>query len=155
MVGIIVALFVLGLVLISFELIIPGGILGLLGMLSIFGSWGLSFYEFGTHGGLLAILSGLVVLGVVLGVELKLLPRTRIGRRLFLDRSVASTSQRPLATPDVVGKEGEALTALGPTGVVTVEGRNYEGFSMSGFVEKGSRLQVVDFDNFRVRVKKI
>jgi membrane-bound ClpP family serine protease len=155
MLSIIIALFILGMVLVSFELIVPGGILGLLGVLSIMGSWVLAFIEYGIHGGMIAVVASVVIMTLSLAIELKLVPRTRIGQRLFLNRSIDSTSHGSLAAPDLVGQEGEALTTLAPTGVVIVDGRKYEAFSMSGLVERGTRLEVVDYDNFRVRVKKI
>lgn len=153
--GLIIALFVLGLVLVSFELIVPGGILGLLGGLMILGSWALAFTAYGVEGGMIAVVAGVVVIGLSLALELKILPRTRMGRKLFLERSIDSTSHRSPAGPDIVGKEGEALTTLAPTGVVVVENTKYEALSISGFIERGTRLQVVDFDNFRVRVRRI
>lgn len=153
--SVIIGLYLLGLVLISFEFVVPGGILGVLGGVAIFGSWGVAFTVHGLEGGMLAVLLGILVLGLTLFAELKLLPRTRVGRKLFLERAIEATSQEPLATPALVGLEGEALTTLAPTGVVVVEGQKYEAFSLDGLVEPGTRVQVVDFDNFRVRVKKI
>src|SRR5690625_3918739 len=150
----IIALFIVGVLLISFELIVPGGILGLFGGLAILGSWALTFYEYEIHVGLAAVLVGLIILGGTLYVELKLLPRTRFGRRLFLSSAIDSTSQAPLATQDIIGAEGETLTALVPTGVVLIGDQKYEEFSVSGMLEKGTPVTVVDFDTFRVRVKK-
>lgn len=155
MLTIIIGLFVLGLGFISLELIVPGGILGLVGLLAILTSWALAFGEFGVSGGVLAVLIGLLAMGLSLFVELKLLPHTAAGRRLFLKSSIAGTSQRATAESSVIGKEGKAVTPLAPTGVVEVEGREYEGFSMDGMLESGTRLKVVDYDNFRVRVRKI
>src|SRR5690625_2516889 len=155
MLTLIISLFVVGLLLVSFELIVPGGILGLLGGIAILGSFGLTFSEYGTHVGLAALVGGLVVLVLVLFVELKLLPRTRFGKRFFLSGAIDSTSHAPLATEDIVGKEGETLTALAPTGVVLIDDKKYEAFSMSGMLDRGTRVSVVDFDTFRVRVKKL
>ncbi len=155
MISIIIGLFVLGLVLISFELIVPGGVLGVMAALAVFGAWTLAFMEYGVQGGLLAVILGVVVMAAVLAIELKMLPRTKMGRRLFLNRTLESTSQKPVATPDIAGKQGETLTTLVPTGVVVVDNQKYEAFSMSGMLEKGTKVEVVDYDNFRVRVKKI
>lgn len=155
MISIIVALFFLGLVFISFELLVPGGILGLAGGIAIVASWTLAFLFYGLNGGLVAMVAGLLLLALSLTVELKLLRRTKLGKGLFLDREIAGTSQRAVAAPDIVGRECEALTTLAPTGVVSLENQRYEAVSISGFIDKGTRLRVVDFDNFRVRVRKI
>lgn len=155
MAGIVVALFLLGLVFIAFEFVIPGGILGVIGGLCILGAWGLSFVHFGAEGGMVAVLGGIVVLAVMLTIEIRLLPRTRFGRKLFLEGEIQATSHRPQGTDEIVGREGETLTPLAPSGVVVIDDRKYEAFSMSGFVEKGARVKVVDFDHFRVRVRKV
>jgi membrane-bound ClpP family serine protease len=155
MVELIIALFVLGLILISFEFIVPGGILGMLGGLAVIAAWVVAFSAYGAQGGLLAVVGGILVLALMLTIEIRILPRTRFGRKLFLDRAIQSTSHKAAGTLDIVGREGEALTSLSPTGVVVVDGKKFEAFSMSGFVERGTRLQVVDFDNFRVRVRKL
>jgi membrane-bound serine protease (ClpP class) len=155
MVTLIVGLFVLGLCFISLELIVPGGILGGIGLLAVLGSWALAFVEFGAVGGMLAVLAGVVLIGLSLFVELKLVPRTPLGQRLFLKGSIGGTSQPPKAEVTVVGKEGQTLTTLAPTGVVRVDGHEYEGFSISGMMERGTKVEVVDYDNFRVRVKRI
>lgn len=154
MLTIIIALFIVGVLLISFELIVPGGILGLFGGLAIFGSWALTFFEYDLPVGLMAVIVGLIILGGTLYIELKLLPRTRFGKRLFLSRAIDSTSQPEVATEEIVGSEGETLTALVPTGIVLINDQKYEGFSVSGMLEKGTPVTVVDFDTFRVRVKK-
>lgn len=155
MLPIIIGLFILGVGLLSLELVVPGGILGLLGVVSVLAAWTLAFVDYGIQGGLIAVLAGFLVIGLVLLTELKLLPRTAVGKRLFLEGAIAGTSQRPVGEADLAGKEGTAMTTLSPTGVVEVDGRRYEAFSMSGMVERGTRLQVVDVDNFRVRVKRI
>ena len=155
MISVIIALYVLGLILIFFELFVPGGLLGLLGGAAIFTSWTLTFVHVGVGEGIIAVIGGFLLLLVLLALELKFLPRTKTGRKLFLHRSIESTSQAPLATEEIIGRECEALTSLGPTGVVMLDKKNYEAFSLSGFVERGTRLQVVDFDNFRVRVRKL
>lgn len=155
MISVIIALYLLGLVLIFFELFVPGGLLGLLGAMAIFGSWALVFVHLGFAEGIVAVTVGFLVLFIMLALELKFLPRTKMGQKLFLHRAIDSTSQAPVATSDIIGKECEALTSLGPTGVVMLNKKNYEAVSISGFVERGTRLRVVDFDNFRVRVRKL
>ncbi len=155
MLSIIVGLFVLGLVLIFFELIVPGGILGMLGALAMLGGCVLAFMEYGIGGGLLTSLIFATLSIACLVIELKFLPKTRVGGRFFLQESVSGTSHRPAGREDLVGKECESLTTLSPTGLVMIEGRQYEAFSQSGLVNPGTRMKVVGFDNFRVKVTKL
>jgi membrane-bound serine protease (ClpP class) len=151
----IVLLFLAGIVLLVFEVITPGAVLGVLGGLAMLAGCAVAFYRYGAGGGGIATAAGLGILGVALYVEFVLLPKTRVGRKMFLERSVDATSQPPLAAAEsVIGKTCEALTTLAPSGYVLVEGKRYEAFSQSGLIGKGALLQVVGVDNFRLIVNK-
>lgn len=154
--NLVVLLFVVGIVLVAFEVITPGAILGVLGGLALVGGCAAAFSTFGGLGGMAATLVALLVLALVLYGEFVLLPKTRFGRRFFLHQAVDATSQPPLAiAAEVVGKFCEAETMLAPSGYVSLDGRRYEAFSRSGLAFKGARLQVVDVDNFRLIVTKL
>ena len=82
-------------------------------------------------------------------------PRRGSGSVSSCTISIGATSQPPLAEADaVVGKLCEAATTLAPSGYVLLEGRRYEAFSQSGHVAKGTTLKVVAVDNFRLTVTK-
>ncbi len=155
MLSLIIGLFVLGLVLFFFELIVPGGILGMAGALAMLAGCVLAFMEYGLAGGMLAFLIFTVLAVAGLLLEVRFLRKTRIGGGLMLEGSIAGTSQKPAGERSLVGMECEALTTLSPTGLVRIEGRQYEEFSKSGLINRGSRLKVVDVDNFRVKVSKL
>jgi membrane-bound serine protease (ClpP class) len=90
---------------------------------------------------------------LVLYLELVVLPKTALGRKMVVQATVDATSQPPVANPEsVVDKPAEALTTLAPSGYVLVEGRRYEAFCRSGHAAKGALLRVVSVDNFRVIV---
>lgn len=153
--ALIVIFFLLGLVLFSFELIVPGGILGALGGMAILASSVIALIEYGPAVGFLVFFLGLSVGLLCLVLELKVLPKTRVGQRFFLKESIQGTSQKAIADREIIGKECEALTDLAPTGVVLCEGKQYEAFSQSGFLERGRQVKVVDVDNFRLKVTKL
>ncbi|TVR47976.1 MAG: serine protease [Puniceicoccaceae bacterium] len=150
----VVLLFVLGIILILFEVMVPGGILGLLGGLALLAGGVLAFVNFGLGVGLLAFLAAMAVLGLSLLAELKFLPRTAVGQRLFLHSQIEGSSQKTEGFAELIGRPCEALTALSPTGVVLLDGKKYEAFSQSGFIERGARLTVTRYDNFRLIVSK-
>lgn len=149
----ILLLFLLGVILLAFEVITPGAILGVLGSLSMIGGCILSFYRYGVAGGWLAIGAALLLIGAAFYLEFVVLPKTRAGKKMFLHRSIDETSQSPLADrASVIGKACEALTALAPTGYVMLDGQRYEAWSQEGFVAKGASLRVTGLDNFRLIV---
>lgn len=143
--------FVIGLVLLGFEVFLPGGILGVMGGLALLGGCAMAFVEFGLAGGLLAVLVVVVAVAVMLYFEFAILPKTAMGKRLFLRSAVAGTSS-PQRERDFVGSLGITATALAPTGYITINGRRHEAHSRSGFLDEGVPVKVVGADNFRLIV---
>lgn len=154
--SVIVLLFLVGLVLIAFEVFVPGAVLGICGGVLIAIGCALAFMRHGVDGGVLAVAAGLVLGGILVYAEFVLLPKTRFGQKMFLNSAITATSQPPPAEADeVVGKTAEALTMLAPSGYVALEGKRYEAFSLDGLVEKGTRLRVTAVDNFTLKVTKL
>jgi membrane-bound ClpP family serine protease len=151
--NLIILLFALGIVLIVLEVIVPGGVLGVIGGIAMLGGCALAFRHYGAFGGGLATLVALGVLGVSLYIEFALLPRTRFGKKMFLQQSVDATSQPPPADPAlVVGRTAEAATTMAPSGYVLLDGKRYEAFSQSGLIAKGATVRVVGVDSFHLIV---
>lgn len=153
--SVIVVLFLIGAALLAAEVVVPGGILGILAALAMLAGIVLAFVNHGSAGGWIAIGSALGLTVLTLSIEFLLLPKTALGRKLFLHAEVKGASQAPVAdTASVVGKSAVADTALAPTGYVVVDGRRYEAYSRSGFVARGESLEVVGLDTFRLIVQK-
>ena len=154
--SIIILLFALGIVFIAVEVIVPGAILGLIGALLMFAGCVMSFLEFGSLGGLIAILVAFAVGGLALVLELKVLPKTALGKRAFLNKEITAVSAALGAEArDLIGKSAEAITMLSPSGYVDVEGVRYEAFCQAGQVPSGAALTVVGADSFRLIVSPI
>jgi membrane-bound ClpP family serine protease len=152
----IMLLFALGLIFLGFEVFVPGGVLGAIGGVLLLAGCGVAFAEFGTDGGVLALVIAVVLVGLTLYAELFLLPNTRFGKRMFLESAIKARSQPPPAEPStIIGREGEALTTLAPTGFVLIGGKKYEAASQSGLMPKGAPVKVVGADNFRLIVSKL
>lgn len=150
----VIILLLVGIILVSFEIVVPGAVLGTLGGLSMLGGIVLAFIDYGPTGGVAATLVSLAVLGIVLYVEFRILPNTRLGKRMFLHSAVSASTQPPVADISIVGKTGAAATVLAPSGFVVVDGRRFEAFSQSGYVESGTPVRIDAVDNFRVIVSK-
>ncbi len=151
----IILLFLTGIVLLGFEVIVPGAVLGILGGLAMLVGCIVAFNVFGSAGGLLATVIALAILGLTLYVELVLLPKTRFGKKMLVRSVVEGTSQPALASAEaVVGQRAVALTPLSPSGYVEVAGRRYEAFCRTGHAAKDEVLQVAGLDNFRLIVVK-
>lgn len=152
----IVLLFILGVLFLAVEVIVPGGILGSLGGLMLFGGCVMAFIDYGTGGGLIAVLVAVALTISALFIEFRVLPRTAVGKRAFLTSEItAVTSPFGAAEQELVGKSGEALTMLSPSGYVIIQGKRYEAFCQSGQIAAGTALEVIGVDNFRLIVSPI
>lgn len=150
---VIILLFLIGVIFIAVEVIIPGGILGAIGGLLMFVGCAVAFSMYGTWGGVLALAAALLLGGLALFLEFRVLPKTALGKRAFLTSEVTAVSAAlGKEALDLVGYPAEALTMLSPTGYVRVNGVRYEAFCQAGQVPAGAVLDVVGADNFRLIV---
>ncbi len=160
-----VLLFVLGLILIVFEIfVVPGfGVTGILGIVSVLASLILALignidFNFGVvpvkevFGAVMTVLGGMGM-GIILIIYMS----SRIGKSGFL-KNVAlhsdqegyiSVSMEPVS---VVGKTGTAATVLRPSGKVEIEGEYFDAISIKGMIEKGDEVVVKRYENFQLYV---
>ena len=148
----ILVLFAVGILLLALEVIVPGGVLGIVGGVSLLGAVLVAFDRFGPGGGAWALAAGLLVTAVALYLEFVLLPRSRLAKALSLTATVAGRSQPPVAEASLAGRLGVAVTTLAPTGIVECEGRRYEAFSRSGLIAAGTPVEVTAVETFRILV---
>jgi membrane-bound ClpP family serine protease len=153
--SLIILLFALGIVLIAVEVIVPGGILGTVGGLMMFGGCVMAFIEFGSGGGIIAVVVALSLAVIALYIEFRVLPKTKLGRRAFLTTEITGVSAAfGEEARELIGKSAEALTMLSPSGYIRIDGKRYEAFCQSGQAPAGAALQVIGADNFRLIVSE-
>lgn len=150
----IILLFAIGIFLLAAEVLIPGGILGLAGGVLLFTGCVVSFVQLGTMEGLSAIGIALVAAGIVFFIQFKILPKTRFGKRFFLNREISSSSTAlGDEARDLIGKTAISVTVLSPSGYVTIDGKRYEAASQSGQIGKDTELLVTDANHFQIIVR--
>lgn len=151
----IITLIITGLILICAEIIIPGGILGGLGIIAFIAAVVLTWQEYGPMAGIWALIGTGVLSVLTIMVGLKILPKSKLGRGLFLSAKLDNPKKKTLANEDIIGKEGKTLTTLAPTGKIQIEEQSFEAFSKSGMLHANERVKVVAQDNFRLIIEKI
>ena len=141
--------------LIAFEAIVPGGLLGILGFLGLIVAAYYSFLEFGGWfaPSLTFLLSGLGALALVF-IEFKWLSKSPIGQNLFLKKTVGGTSNASIGEGDLLGLPGLTVTDLHPEGLVKVKAKDYDAYSESGFLPKGTEIKVTGIDTFKILVQQ-
>ena len=160
-----ILLFVIGVILVLIELfVIPGfGVVGIGGILLMITGLVLSLldnvvFDFENVSGFDTGRAFMIVMsGAILGMTSMIWLSTRIGKRGLLRRiSLQADLESAFSSPvlsGLTGKTGIAHTVLRPSGKVWIEGELYDGISESGFIEKGSEVCVVRFENAQVYVE--
>ncbi len=149
----VILLFAVGILFIAVEVIVPGAILGSIGAILMGAGCVAAFIHGGPIGGIIATLTAFIVGGLALWIELRILPRTKWGKRAFLTKEITAVAAAfGDEAREFIGKSAEALTMLSPSGYVSVDGQRYEAFCQSGQAPIGSKLKIIDADNFRLIV---
>lgn len=152
----VLTLFAIGIVLMAVEILVPGGVLGVLAGVCLLAGVVTAFAQLGASGGAVATAVALVITIGLLYFEFVVLPKTRLAKMFSMTETVAGRSQPEIADrAAVIGHEVAAVTTLAPSGYVELDGRRYEAFCQSGHAPAGARLRVVDVDTFRLVVTQI
>jgi membrane-bound serine protease (ClpP class) len=99
---------------------------------------------------LVSVMAGSVVFA-------KYFPKIGIGRRIILGTATATANGyvgQAKEESDLLGKIGVAEADLRPAGIGDFDGRRVDVVSRGGYVEAGSKIEVIQVDGNRVVVKK-
>ena len=137
----------LGLLLIYFEFFVPGGILGVLGGLAVILSVFLFAWESGSHLESLIFIGAMIAL-VIFIIRLALWEIRK--KPAFFSNDNQSGFVASSYDHDLVGKQGEALTNLTPSGYVLVDGKRHQAVSESSYIKKGESVMIVAGEGARL-----
>ena len=155
MTGLIVALLAIGFALIFLEIFVPGAILGITGTVClIVGVW-LSFHEFGATKGAWILAGTALAILAVMAVAIKVLPRTWMGKYIFLSDKIAPGPREVAEEQErqrLVGRTGVAQTDLRPAGRGLIEGKRCDVVTDGSYIEQGKSFQVVRVEGARIVV---
>ena len=151
-----VLLFLVGLILLAIELVIPGfGIFGIAGIACVLFSLFLTLG--GGIGALNIMAGGTIAATVAFLLLLRYLPTSKLWHRLTLKDAQKNdrgyTSSVDLSA--LADKEGIVLTFLRPAGTVDIDGMVYDVVSEGRFVEPGARIRVLSVNGNRIVVRAI
>ena len=154
----IILFYVIGLVLIYLEIYLPGGILGILGTISILASMGGTFQNFGPEKGLLFTIIELIGCIFFLIIGIKFLPRTKAGKKLILSAAMSTDegyTSVNTALENLDGKIGVTVTHLRPAGVVKIDKHRYDVVTQGEYIENEAPIKVIQVEGNRVVVKAV
>jgi membrane-bound serine protease (ClpP class) len=144
-----------GIFLLLAEIVLPGMIAGLAGVICMIIAAVLSFREFGPTGGSLVV-TGQLLFGLFCTVlYIRYFPSSRIGRWLSLRSEVPPQVSAPASWETLVGLEGETLTPLRPSGYAKIGDRKYDVVAEGLPVESGRTVRVVKVEGPRIVVRPV
>lgn len=150
------AIFILGAVLLLIELfVIPGfGITGILGITAMFAGMFIAFGGSNIIQAVTVIFFSLVFSIAVMIILARYLPHSKLFSRVALETNMGGY-KASVSYNDINGKEGLAHSFLRPAGIISINGKNYDAISNGDFIEKGSKIKVINVEGNKIVVKKI
>ncbi len=154
--GSIIALFVLGIVLLILEIFVPGGILGLFGIIALISGIMVSVDSLALG----LFLVGLLLLSLLGLFALSFrLPQTRFIWERF-SMKTCQTQEDGYVSPKrsyetFLNKQGIALCQLRPSGTAEFNGERLDVVTEGAFVTSGSRIKVIAVEGTRITVRLI
>lgn len=143
----------LGILFLIAELVfLPGVTIGALLTIGCYGSSiYLAFRDYGTTTGTIV---SVVIFVLSLLVTIFAL-RTKTWQRFSLKQEIDSSSSQLPSEILKIGECGTTVSRLAPMGKISVNGRIWEAKSLDRFIDQQCDVEIVDFENFSVIVRKI
>ncbi|MDD3605014.1 MAG: NfeD family protein [Kiritimatiellae bacterium] len=143
-----------GFLLLAVEIFVPGGVLGTLGAVALFGAVISAFAVFGPQTGFLVAILMLILMAVGLVLWIRIFPNTPIGRALTLSKDGQSFKLDSEASPPLVGAEGSAQTDLRPAGIAVINGRRMDVVAEGEWIAAGTPVRVISAKGNHVTVRR-
>ncbi|MDN3509650.1 MAG: NfeD family protein [Candidatus Neptunochlamydia sp.] len=141
----------LSLILIYLEFFVPGAVLGVLGGVGFCLSILLFIWELATPWQIIIFVIAIIVL-LVLTIKMalwKLKQKPAMFAKEKQSNYLASEFDK-----EMIGKPGEAITDLKPSGYVRVEGKRHQAVSESLYIKKGESVKIIAGEGARLIVRK-
>jgi len=146
--------FIVGMLLVLAEFILPGLVCGIIGGSLIVVSCIIALYSHPEHALLIVFGEGIaLLLSLLFGFYV--LPRSPLGRAMLLEK-VQDKDAGWVSDPSdqsLLGAIGEVFTPLRPAGTVTIRGRRINAVSSGDFVEQGCAVRVIEVHGNRIVVE--
>ena len=145
----IILVFVCGLFAMLVEMFLPGMVIGMVGLIAVIGCIVYAFVDGHTAMGAAFVVCTLALLPVFFVVW-----RNVLARYLTLKDHEQGFQPSTTIGTDLVGVEGESVTALRPSGIARLEDRRIDVVTQGEMLAKGIRIRVVEVSGNRVVVRE-
>ena len=151
-----VLLFLIGTVLLVIEMAVPGfGIFGVSGIAALL--VGVVFAAPTPGQGIVSLCIALAAAAVLIPILYKLLGGPAFSRHFVLHEAETADKGYISKRPDtrLVGKIGEVLAPLRPSGAIRIDGRNMDAQSDGEYLPTGTRIRVVRVEGAKIVVEPV
>jgi len=145
-----IALLVIGFVLMFFEVLLPGMVLGACAILSMIASVALAYAN--TDYGNVFLVIALVLLMVFTVGFVYWFPKSHMGQKLT---STSTVGDLGINLSDLINNTGSAYTDLRPSGNATIGDRRVDVVTEGTMIDKGTPIRVVAVEGSRVVVREV
>lgn len=143
-----------GFLLLAVEIFVPGGVLGTLGAVALFGAVISAFAVFGPETGFLVAVLMLILMAVGLVLWIRIFPNTPIGRALTLSKDGQSFKLDADSDPNLIGAEGSAQSDLRPAGIAVINGKRMDVVAEGEWIAAGEPVRVIAARGNHVTVRR-
>jgi len=149
-IGVIIALIILGIICIILEiLVIPGGVVGIIGFLMMAGGVVAAYLQHGAVAGNITLIATVMV--TIFGIVFIL--RSKSWRKLVLETKIESKMNEIDHSKIRIGIEGVAVSRLAPTGKGKFGDEIVEVVSSHDFIDVNSIIIITKIEGNKITVK--
>ena len=151
-----IAVFLAGVLMIIVEILLPTvGLLAGLGVAAMLYSIVLALG--GDIGALTALGIALIISVVLFLLIVSRLPSSKLWNKVVLQNRSRTEEGfvSAVGKPELVGKSGEVLTELRPSGTARIDGRPVDVISEGAYIQKGKHIVVLSVNGSRVVVREV
>lgn len=151
-----ILILVIGIALIIIEYFVPGGVLGFIGVIMMLGSLLLAGANvtqmmYSIIIALLVAVVGVVVMMKFFGKKMTALNRLVLRDATTTEDGYVSNVNRV----DLIGRTGEALTTLRPSGTALVEDERLDVVTEGSYIEAGTMIEIIKVEGSRIVVREL
>ena len=149
-------LFISAILLIILEMFVPGGIMGILGIIVLVAS--IIIINTNTQATTFILLVAFVLFISLYLINIYIFKRKLLFLNRFILEDTISTKEGYVAKESevtLIGQDLIAFTDLRPSGTATLNNEKYDVVTEGEFIEKGTTVRVINVEGMRIVVRKI
>jgi len=104
---------------------------------------------------LIVLLSGGFGAVLLVFFQFKWLSKSNFGKNMFVHGTSGTSDFNEYDLKNWIGEHGVTQTEHHPEGLVRIEGKNFDSFCSTGFLPKGTKVEIVKVDGFRLIVRPL